>query len=158
VRLRVVPTVPRSIVTVMGDVRHRNSEKDRLLIVGRDHSGERAHRVEVGGAAGPPVVLVRLGCVPGCAFGRLLGLVGVPEAVAAQAQLYTGGGVGEAVAPGAEGGEVGGEQGGAGAVEASGRRVPGFLQYGESLGAALPPGGDRAGQVGGGTAGGGGQR
>src|SRR5438128_945302 len=91
---------------------------------------EGADRVQVGGAAGPPVVTARFG------------FVGVPQAVAVEAELDVAVGVGEVVVPGAEGGEVGGEQEGAGAVEAAGRWVPGVFEDGESFDPALSPGGD----------------
>ena len=42
-------------------------------------------------------------------------------------------GVGEVVVPGAEGGKVGGEEKGPGAVETAGRRVPGLFEDGEPL-------------------------
>src|SRR5690606_11353253 len=114
----------------------------RLRVARRVQAGQRADRVRVGGTAGPPVVLAGLG------------LVRVPEMVAAQTELDVPAGVGEPVAPRAEGGQVGGEQLRTGAVEAAGRRVPGLVQDAESLRAALPPGGHRTGQLGGAAAGG----
>jgi hypothetical protein len=75
----------------------------------------------------------------------------------AEAELYVAARVGEVVVPGAEGGEVGGQEEGAGAVETARRWVPGFLEDGEPFESALAPGGDRTRQVGGGAAGCGGE-
>lgn len=67
-------------------------------------------------------------------------------------------GVGELVAPGAEGGEVGGEEERAGPVETARRWIPGFFEDAERFESALSPRGDRPRQVGRGTPGRRGQR
>ena len=66
----------------------------------------------------------------------------------AEAELGVASRVGEVVAPGAEGGEVGGEEERAGPVEAARRWIPGLFEDGEPFESALPPGGDRPRQVG----------
>src|SRR5262249_18381909 len=93
----------------------------RSFLARRPQARRGADRVQVRGAPRPPVL------------GARLGLVRVPGAVLAEAELSVTVGVGEPVAPGTERWEVRGQQQGAGPVEAARRRVPGLLEYGESL-------------------------